>query len=275
MNRGAVVVRTSTSALARWPEPPRPPVPDAVLSVVRAIHERYGEGLTAAQLAGAVVVSQFHFSRVFTMAVGVSPGRFIRAVRLVAAKRLLLTSTLSIADIVCEVGYSSVGSFTSRFTSTVGMTPTSYRALDVADRLVAIAPGFCRIPDGPGVLSPEVPDMGRLTVRAGFPGSGDADVFVGVFDEPVPHGDAIASAVVPGARSGDAISLRVPAGRWWVAVAARAGDGFKVARSTVEVCPAAHSFLTLLLREPGVTDVPFAATVRARQTVAAAAQQTA
>jgi AraC family transcriptional regulator len=264
MNREAVVVRTSTSALARWPEPPRPPVPDAVLAVVRAIHERYGEGITAAQLAAEVYVSQFHFSRVFTMAVGVSPGRFIRAVRLVAAKRLLLSSTLSIADIVCEVGYSSVGSFTSRFTATVGMTPTSYRALDVADRLVAIAPGFCRIPDGVGVLPPAAEDLGRLTLRAGFPGAGEADVFVGLFDEPVPHGQAIASAVVRGARSGDPVSLQVPAGSWWVTVAARARGGFLAARSTVEVRSDAHSFLTLLLREPEVTDVPFAATVRTR-----------
>ena len=86
---------------------------------------------------------------------------------------------------------------------------------------------------------------------------------MGVFDEPVPHGDAVASAVVRRARSGDPISLDAPAGKWWVTVAARTRDGHLAARSTVEVRADAHSFLSLLLREPEITDVPFAATVRA------------
>ena len=91
-------------------------------------------------------VSPFHFSRMFAKATGVTPGRYLTAVRLFEAKRLLLTTSLTVSDIVCSVGYSSVGTFTSRFTRAVGMTPTQYREPEVGELLVALAPNFRGLP---------------------------------------------------------------------------------------------------------------------------------
>src|SRR5439155_19448265 len=113
--------------------------------------ERYFEPITLSALAAEVYVSPFHFSRIFARATGVTPGRFLTAVRLFEAKRLLLTTSLTVSDIVCSVGYSSVGTFTSRFARAVGMTPTQYRDPEVGELLVASAPHFQRLPSLPAL----------------------------------------------------------------------------------------------------------------------------
>ncbi|MGW2476200.1 helix-turn-helix domain-containing protein [Streptomyces sp. NPDC001665] len=94
---------------------------------VEIIHERYADDLSLDDIARAVLVSKFHLLRVFTQVTGVTPGRFLGAVRIGEAKRLLRNSDLGVAAISCKVGYSSTGSFTSRFTESVGIPPTQYR----------------------------------------------------------------------------------------------------------------------------------------------------
>ena len=78
-------------------------------------------------MARAAMFSKFHFSRIFRRVTGVSPGRFLSAIRLQEAKHLLVSTTLNVADISLRVGYNSVGTFSSRFTRSVGMSPTAYR----------------------------------------------------------------------------------------------------------------------------------------------------
>jgi AraC family transcriptional regulator len=51
------------------------------------------------------------------------------ALRIEAAKRLLLTTSLSVTDVCYEVGYNSIGTFTSRFTQLVGLPPRNFRKL--------------------------------------------------------------------------------------------------------------------------------------------------
>jgi AraC family transcriptional regulator len=96
---------------------------------VQVIRERYAESLSLDDIARAVPVSKFHLLRVFSQVTGVTPGRFLSAVRIGEAKRLLQNSDLGVAVIASTVGYSSTGSFTSRFTESVGIPPTQYRQL--------------------------------------------------------------------------------------------------------------------------------------------------
>lgn len=103
--------------------------PDAVDYVIRVIYEQFGEPLTVAELARLVNYSRFHFSREFQRATGVTPGRFLAAVRMQEAKRLLLTSSLGVAEVAARVGYSSVGTFSAKFKNTVGLSPSAYRAV--------------------------------------------------------------------------------------------------------------------------------------------------
>ena len=89
---------------------------------------RYFEPLGVDDLAAAAGLSRAHFSREFRRAFGESPHSYLLTRRLERAAALLRTSDRSVAEICFDVGLQSVGSFTSSFTRTFGMSPTAYRA---------------------------------------------------------------------------------------------------------------------------------------------------
>jgi len=88
---------------------------------------RYLEPLTVEDLAGAAGLSRAHFSREFRRAFGESPHAYLLTRRLERAAALLRTTDRSVADICFSVGLRSVGSFTSSFARTFGVSPTVYR----------------------------------------------------------------------------------------------------------------------------------------------------
>lgn len=255
-----------------------PSVRPAVLHAIEAIRARYFEPLTLAELASEVFVSRFHFSRMFTDATGVTPGRFLTAVRLFEAKRLLLSTSLNVSDIVCSVGYSSVGTFTSRFSRAVGMTPTQYRDPQVAELLVAISPDYVRLPPlrtlraagrscatlqtGTGVLALD------LAMPAGVP---PAEVLVGLFADAVPQCGPVAFGGTSGMRSGELTIHGVPAGRWnAIAVAQHPSrthgePGHTIGFATVDVASTGQSAASVRLRPPTSTDAPIAITLASKQ----------
>src|SRR3954451_15732185 len=89
---------------------------------------RYSEPLGVDDLAGAAGLSRAHFSREFRRAVGESPHAYLLTRRLERAAALLRNTDHSVADICFSVGLQSLGSFTTSFTRTYGMSPTAYRA---------------------------------------------------------------------------------------------------------------------------------------------------
>jgi AraC-like DNA-binding protein len=89
---------------------------------------RYFEPLDVDDLARAAGLSRAHFSREFRGAFGESPHAYLLTRRLERAAALLRTTDHSVADICFSVGLQSVGSFTTSFKRTYGMTPTAYRA---------------------------------------------------------------------------------------------------------------------------------------------------
>jgi AraC-like DNA-binding protein len=89
---------------------------------------RYFEPLCVDDLAQAAGFSRAHFIREFRRAFGESPHSYLLTRRLERAAALLRTTNRSVADICFAVGLQSVGSFTSSFTRTYGMSPTAYRA---------------------------------------------------------------------------------------------------------------------------------------------------
>ncbi|HEX6468231.1 MAG TPA: helix-turn-helix transcriptional regulator [Streptosporangiaceae bacterium] len=95
--------------------------------VIRDIYARFSEPITIDDMARSAMYSRFHFSRVFREVTGVSPGQFLTTVRIQEAKRLLLTTSLTVKEITVRVGYSSVGTFSAKFKDFVGMSPTAYR----------------------------------------------------------------------------------------------------------------------------------------------------
>src|SRR5436305_4956002 len=89
---------------------------------------RYFEPLGVEDLARAAGLSRAHFSRAFRRAFGESPHGYLLTRRLERAAALLRNTDRSVADICFSVGLQSVGSFTSSFTRTYGISPTAYRA---------------------------------------------------------------------------------------------------------------------------------------------------
>jgi AraC-like DNA-binding protein len=92
------------------------------------IEARYRDPLDVRTLAQAARLSPAHFSREFRRAFGEAPHQYLLTRRLERAAALLRSTDHSVADICFTVGLSSVGSFTTSFGRTYGMTPTAYRA---------------------------------------------------------------------------------------------------------------------------------------------------
>jgi AraC-like DNA-binding protein len=88
---------------------------------------RYFEPLGVDDLARAAGLSRAHFSREFRRAFGEPPHAYLLTRRLERAAALLRTTDRSVADICFTVGLQSVGSFSTSFTRTYGMSPTAYR----------------------------------------------------------------------------------------------------------------------------------------------------
>ncbi len=106
------------------------PVPSArhLLRAKDLADARYPEPLDVPSLARAAHLSPAHFSREFRRAFGESPHAYLLTRRLERAAALLRTTDRSVADICFSVGLQSVGSFTTSFTRTFGVSPTAYRA---------------------------------------------------------------------------------------------------------------------------------------------------
>ena len=89
---------------------------------------RYFEPLDVDDLARAAGLSRAHFSREFRRAFGEPPHAYLLTRRLERAAALLRNTDRSVADICYSVGLQSLGSFTTSFTRTYGVSPTAYRA---------------------------------------------------------------------------------------------------------------------------------------------------
>jgi len=161
----------------------------AILKVLPYMRERLTEDIDLGQLAEVAIMSPYHFLRTFREHTGVSPARFLGALRIEAAKRLLVATDDSILDVCFRVGYSSLGTFSSRFTQMVGLPPGRFRQLgqsfypDLATLLQAAS--SCALPAGAPVLAASVERQNP-----------DQVVFAGLFSTPIPQGRPLSCAVL-------------------------------------------------------------------------------
>jgi transcriptional regulator GlxA family with amidase domain len=90
----------------------------------------YAQPLDVPELARTALMSAAHFSRRFRDAYGESPYSYLMTRRIERAKALLRRGDLSVTEVCFAVGWSSLGSFSARFTELVGEPPSTYRARD-------------------------------------------------------------------------------------------------------------------------------------------------
>jgi AraC-like DNA-binding protein len=94
------------------------------------IDREYARPLDVATLAREALMSSAHFSRQFRAAYGETPYGYLMTRRIERAKALLRRGDISVTEACMEVGCTSLGSFSARFTKLVGETPTAYRDRD-------------------------------------------------------------------------------------------------------------------------------------------------
>lgn len=176
----------------------------AILKVLPFMRERLTEEIDLGRLADVAIMSPYHFVRTFHEQTGVSPGKFLGALRVEAAKRLLIETDDPILDICYRVGYSSLGSFSTRFTEMVGLSPGRFRQLgksfyrDLAAMMEVVS--SCPLPAGAPILD--------CTIERQHP---EQVVFAGLFDTPIPQGRPLSCAVLLD-RDQQAFRLALPRG---------------------------------------------------------------
>jgi AraC-like DNA-binding protein len=101
------------------------------LALLRRVRDRidreYAQPLDVEALARDAHMSAGHFSRQFRLAYGESPYGYLMTRRIERAMALLRRGDLSVTEVCFEVGCSSLGTFSTRFTELVGMPPSDYR----------------------------------------------------------------------------------------------------------------------------------------------------
>lgn len=107
----------------------------------------YAQPLDVPALARNALMSVGHFSRLFRQAYGETPYQYLMTRRIERAMALLRRGDLSVTEVCLEVGCTSLGSFSSRFTELVGESPSAYRARShdgTADVPACVTKGWTR-----------------------------------------------------------------------------------------------------------------------------------
>lgn len=203
----------------------------AVASATSFMAERTTEPISLHDLADHCGYSAFHLSRLISTAIGSSPMQYLTSLRFHEAKRRLLTTNESVTDICMSVGFSSAGTFSRRFTESVGPSPSEFRRLPelIADRppIPLARPG--RLRSG-GIVNGEV-DIARPARAMLGP---NPACYIGLFPRPAARGIPEAGAMLtePGRFRLDGIS----SGRWWLLATAVSIDPIE------QLVPSARTF---------------------------------
>ena len=105
-------------------------IPDVRQRLERArtlMHARFSEPLDLDAVAREAYLSRFHFAREFRRLFGVTPHQYLTERRVEHAKRMLVQTEKSVTEVCLEVGFSSLGSFSTMFQRRVGRSPNNYR----------------------------------------------------------------------------------------------------------------------------------------------------
>jgi AraC-like DNA-binding protein len=133
------------------------------LALLRRVRDRidreYAQPLDVEALARGAHMSAGHLSRQFRLAYGESPYSYLMTRRIERAMALLRKGDLSVTEICFEVGCSSLGTFSTRFTELVGMPPSAYRR-HAAGEMAGVAPCVAKRVTKP-IRNREAPSLSR------------------------------------------------------------------------------------------------------------------
>lgn len=180
----------------------------AVERAIKFMREQYSEPLSLADIADSAILSRFHFCRTFRDATGVTPGRFLSAIRIYQAKRMLLNTRMNVTDIAFAVGYNSLGSFSNHFADSVGISPGRFRRVSQDGGIKP--PRWSR-----ESAAPDATVRGTLLFPAGY---ADARVYLAAFDTPIVQRRPVSPAIVDVLDTTEPAPFQlpgVPGGSWY------------------------------------------------------------
>lgn len=93
-----------------------------------AMDRDWAEPLDLDAVAATAGYSRFHFVRLFKQAYGETPGQYLSRRRIERAQELLRSANLTVTEVCMLVGFTSLGTFCTRFKRQVGMTPGEFQA---------------------------------------------------------------------------------------------------------------------------------------------------
>jgi len=169
---------------------------ETVDRVITAMRSQIDQPLCLESMARIGFASRFHFHRTFRQITGIPPRQFLYALRLDAARRLLMHSRQKVIDICYGVGYNSVGTFTRRFTNVLGVSPTAFREITQSQQLAA-------------AKESTHPVASRRRRRTGYTVQGQIEVpddfhgviLIGLFATAIPQAKPLACTIVSEAGS--------------------------------------------------------------------------
>ncbi|WP_054955855.1 AraC family transcriptional regulator [Paenibacillus dakarensis] len=187
---------------------------EAVEKAIQYMKEHLNEDIKAEQLANIVGYSPYHFARVFKSITGITIRQYLSALRIESGKSYLLKEPSLLVKILHSIGFSSSGSFHTRFKQFVGLSPKQFRSSSelLHNYVKQYESAPLSLPQGQESVLPRI--QCHVTTPETFRGL----IFVGLFPRPVPDQRPVA---------GTALNLRnrtcqftgVPHGTYYVLAA--------------------------------------------------------
>lgn len=151
-------------------------------------------------------LSPYYFNRIFKSVIGIPPGEFATSLRFERAKHLLLTTPASITEICLEVGYGSLGTFSSRFKHLVGVTPAAFRQMPDAVAEIDFSKPIFNVDPRSNHL------RGRVEGIASVPFASKSSIFIGIFPDVIAVSRPVVGRMIPD--PGRFELPHVPYGKW-------------------------------------------------------------
>ena len=174
----------------------------AIERVISEMRSTTDGALSLGEMSEVAHLSPYYFARTFRKVTGISPGEFMTSLRIERAKRLLLNTDLKVGEVCFEGGYNSLGTFTTRFTQLVGLSPARLRQLpaEAAPVLdVLTSHDFFSTPSSNfhSSAATNTGVSGRITT----PDISDVLIFVGLFPGAIPQHRPVVGTILtsPGA----------------------------------------------------------------------------
>lgn len=125
--RSSALLKELLIQLQRYSIEPSHNAGDAVSRTIAYLKANYAQPLTNQMISSITGYHEYHLNRIFLKQTGTSIHQYLLSLRINAAKKMLLNSTLPMSSIADATGFGSKTHFSSAFKKIVGISPSEYR----------------------------------------------------------------------------------------------------------------------------------------------------